>query len=250
MSENSNEIIFAIYVATCIFIFLLLFSFVIIYNYVKIKVGKEKEILAAIFKTAESERNRIADDLHDSLGSNIAVLKMYNESLLMQTESADAKKILQKNTDIIDKAMQEIHQICRNQSGKFLIDNGIVHELEYLQNVVSGLIRLQLFHTENIPELLSTDFKIHLFRIIQELLQNAVKHSQCKVVTIEFKTKSNDFSLIFSDDGIGISTVKNDRSGMKNITGRVKIFTGSHDIIVLNQKGTQHVFHFPLKNIL
>ena len=78
MSQNTNEIVFAIYIGTGIFLFLLLFSFVIIYNYIKIKITKEKEILEAVFNTSESERNRIADDLHDSLGSNIAVLKMYN----------------------------------------------------------------------------------------------------------------------------------------------------------------------------
>ena len=251
MSENTNEIVFAIYIGTGIFLFLLLFSFVIIYNYIKIKITKEKEILEAVFNTAESERNRIADDLHDSLGSNIAVLKMYNESLLLQHVSDEAVKTLQKNSEIIDKAIQEIHMICRNQSGKFITDNGIVHELEYLQKSVAGLITLKIKNVNQLPSTLIPGFTINLFRIVQELLQNAIKHSRCKTVIIDFHLTDSQFIFSFKDDGIGMSSSKaKDRSGMKNIAGRAKIFDGQHEIILLDKEGTTHLFVFPLNKII
>ena len=250
MPEKSIEIVFAIYITSGIFLILLLFSFVIIYNFVKIKVSRERDILKAVFETAESERNRIADDLHDSLGSNIAVLKMYNELLMLKPAAHDVENTLRKNSDIIDKLIGEIRLICRNQSGKFITDNGIVHELVCLQNSMSGLLNIQLLQMENIPNHLNSDFTIHLFRIIQELLQNAIKHSHCRLVSIEFNNKGHHLYMFFDDDGIGMpASIYKDRSGIKNINGRVKIFNGSHHITNKENKGTHHVFSFPLNKI-
>lgn len=250
MSQETHEIVFATYIIAAFFFIFLLFSFLIIYNYVKIKLGKEKEILKAVFDTSEEERNRIADDLHDSIGSNIAVLKMYNEALKRNSLPEQVSSTIKNNSQVIDKLIEEIHLMCRGQSGKFIIDNGFIHELEYLKKSVSGYIAVHINNKKYETNHFSSEFEINLFRIIQELLQNAIKHSKCKSVTVDLETKENKFLMTFKDDGIGIlSNQSLDRSGMRNISGRLKIFGGHYLIDSMQDKGTQYSFSFPLSKI-
>ncbi len=244
------DIIFPIYITVAVFVILIGLTVIVLRNYVKVKLQREKEILKAVYDSIEQERTRVADDLHDSIGGNIAVVKLHNESINEQTSFDKIREYLKTNSEIIDSVIKEIRAISRNQSVKFISENGIMNELDYLKNKTASIVNMNIVYNDVKFEIFRTDFIVNLFRIIQELIQNALKHGKCHNINIVFSGDANNLSVQFSDDGIGFTGQLNGNgAGMKNIAGRVKIYNGSHKMTTAKDKGINHSMVFPVEAI-
>jgi len=230
----------------------ILFVITIIRNH-RIKVNIERDQILKDIQLLEKERSRIAADLHDELGSLISAIKI-NLECLDTSENPENIAILEKTGTYIDTTMQKIREISNNLMPKILEQNGIIAAVTDFINMIDVKSKInikfshELIDESSIPE----EYKPHLFRIIQELLNNAVKHAKATHILIQIILKNQNLIMTIKDNGIGfdenidITKIKSD--GLRNIIRRAELINGKVILESQLNKGTNYTIEIPLKN--
>jgi len=197
----------------------------------------EKKILKLSIDAQDKERQRIAKDLHDDLGSNLAMIKLRMELLMEnQTKPNGSNENLEEIHQLLDGACKDLRYISHelmpvDLSTKVMrtMVEELVEKLSVQQKVI---IHAQV---DDIP-ILSIDTKVNLFRIIKELMNNVLKHAQATEANIRLfqVTDSDTITLEISDNGKGIPKEvlegKSKGMGLKNLEKRVEYLKGKLDI--------------------
>jgi PAS domain S-box-containing protein len=213
----------------------------------------EKKVIRAIIDTQEKERIRFAKDIHDSLGQQLSAIKFYIGTSISASTNKKQRDILNKSNDALVRTLADMRSICFNLMPKTLENFGLVQAIRELCSY-PGLqehIRFGLLYDEVFPEL-HKNMEIAIFRIIQEFINNALKHGKANKVDIETRTTpGNEIKIILQDNGKGFNTEKiNEMNGMgfKNIHSRVTSYNGDIVISSVIGKGTRYEIIFPLNN--
>jgi signal transduction histidine kinase len=189
--------------------------------------GRQKiEAMNAMLKGQEKERNRIAKDLHDSLGSLLSTIKYQFESIL-QKVTTPPDQATEKTGLLIDNACTEVRRIAHNMMPETLIHFGLIPAVEdFLDHIRDAGIQV---HLENmgIEDRLSLDQESMLYRIVQEALQNVLKHAKAEKVIVQFSKFDNHVYIVIEDNGIGMDQhPPKEGQGMANIRSRVDYLGG------------------------
>jgi two-component system, NarL family, sensor kinase len=187
------------------------------------------------------------------LGQLLSTAKMNIASLddaVNQSDDED-KIIYQTSLNLIDEAVAEVRLISHNLMPGTLIRLGLIPALQDLVKKIntSGKIKVSFVPDPDFEKLSETS-EIAIFRIVQEVLNNSLKHSGAKSIGIALKKLSDEIRLIISDDGIGIDVSKIEKSegiGWKNIYSRVAMLNGK--IEIQSQKDTGTTILISLKNM-
>ncbi len=182
---------------------------------------KNLEMARAMLVGQEQERIRIAEDLHDRLGSTLSGAKMQMEAVASRNESEN--KFLDKSKDLIDKAIDDTREISHNLISGVLVKLGLAAALEDFKESLEVTNKLDInLRIENEPKL-GRNTQLQLFRITQELVNNAVKHSGANEISITLAAKQGMVSLNVSDNGVGfdIAQVRHGL-GLMNVERRVE----------------------------
>jgi len=204
-------------------------------------VQQESASYAAMLEGQDQERQRIAQDLHDRLGSTLAAIKLGLESDVSETHDHHKK--------MVDTAMNEVRAIAHDLSAGNIEKYGLNAALEELKHSIehSGRIRVNLYLDEK--AVLTNQLKIELYRIVQELIANTLKHANAKEITIQTHWHDDHFNLIFEDDGTGFDqSVKTHGMGHQNITARLKKLQGNYEIDSQPERGTIVIVNMPTKS--
>ncbi|MGL2993537.1 ATP-binding protein [Flavobacterium sp. TSSA_36] len=214
---------------------LLLISLLLLYVYLKNKNKKEKQ--AAIY---ESE-TRIAKKLHDELANDV-----YQTIAFAETQ--DLQHPIQKETllDNLDKIYARTRNISKENSA---ISTGNSYEMD-LKEMLSGFsapqVQIILKDLHAIPwNKVSTEKKIALYRVLQELMVNMKKHSQCTLVALRFEADDKQFHIQYSDNGIGMSKPITSKNGLHNVENRIHAIDGSIIFDPTSTKGLKIKITFP-----
>lgn len=176
----------------------------------------------------EDERRRLARELHDGVGPLLTTIKLYVQNKINQNEHKESLKTM------IDTTINEIRQMTNTLMPTSLDTFGIGATLNnYVKNIQKSLkasIRFEdLTKVKNSK--ISKEQEINLFRIVQELINNSIKHSQATKIRITLTEFDTYVSLFYFDDGIGFNIQKSTLgSGISNIKERVEIFDGTLEI--------------------
>jgi two-component system NarL family sensor kinase len=209
------------------------------------RVVAEQQKLAtrALFEGEQKERMRIARDLHDSIGQMLSVAKMQLSSLPQTLETKEQEQIMATQS-LLDKTIQEVRHISHNLIPEEL-DFGLINALEELSDKINKTegVAVQV----NVSEELSSytfnkQFELSLYRIIQEIISNMLRHAQAKEISISLQQKEKLLLLDIRDDGKGFdpsSITETKGLGWKNILARVSLLNGKMDIHSERIKGTQ-----------
>ena len=206
----------------------------------------EKKLLAteAVLKGEEQERARLAKDLHDGLGGMLSGIKYsFNTMKGKLAMTPENNQAFNRSMDMLDSSIKEMRRVAHNMMPEALINFGLDTALKDFCNDInkSGALKvsyqsLGLEHT-----LIDQTTAITVYRIIQELINNSMKHAAAKLVIVQV-TKSNDcLSVTVEDDGIGFDTRILSHSkgiGWSNIQNRVEFLKGSVDVQSANGTGT------------
>ena len=143
-------------------------------------------LLKKIIETQEQERERIAGDLHDGIGQNLAGIKMHLASIYSNYENQlNIEDELKKMPEMIQEAIKEMRRICFNTLPLVIKQHGLIIAIETLQANLSILeIHVKFDYKENFPTL-SEPLKISIFRIVQEFINNSIKHSKASKIHID-----------------------------------------------------------------
>ena len=210
-------------------------------------VAKQENIrFRAVIEAQEKERKRIAQDLHDSLGQAISSIKVI--ASILNIESVEEEKKLQKLLNLIDRTYEELRNISHNIMPNTLITLGLVPAIRELVDEINVYPNLKITFSDfgNFKGL-NESKAIALYRIIQEALSNIIKHAQATDVVISLKKDKSKLLLSIKDDGVGLNTAEINKVsgiGWKNILSRAAIITGEVDLKSEPGKGTHLLIRF------
>lgn len=227
----------------------------IIYRYNLYKNDREKLLLSLnrqqndtmqqVVAAQEEERKRIAQDLHDDLGATLGTLILHISSFPVDDKR---NKDYEKIVNISKKAIQDLRDISHDLIPKNFIEEGIFHvlsnKIEMLNDV--SIIKFELI-LEGDDKTLSEIFSITIYRIINELISNVLKHSGAHYATIQLILDDNSIMVIFEDDGKGFinKDLSQNGIGLANITSRVSFLDGTI-YIDEGEKGTSIIIEIPI----
>jgi two-component system, NarL family, sensor kinase len=212
-----------------------------------IEIDNQKKILQNTIATQEEERKRIAQDLHDDISSKLNIVSL-NTHLLRTPNLKDeelhdiTQNIIELTKKALDNSRRIAHDLLPPVLEKFGLHAGIEELVFECNSSKSVTVEYLNSATKESLESLSAGNQLHIFRILQELINNSLKHGNAKKITISLENFSNQIKLLYHDDGLGFTT--NDTKvksgiGMSNIASRVTIINGVSEIFSQPNEGFQ-----------
>ncbi|MGE6356948.1 ATP-binding protein [Flavobacterium sp. NPDC079362] len=256
-NNRLNSILFA--VLSVLLFLIVLFLWILNKNQKKLSIQKEinheQELSAlenqqklsvsnALIEGEEVERKRIARDLHDGLGSMLSGLKIH----LKLAEKENALSPAEINT-LLDNSIKELRNISQNLMPESLLKLSLEHALRDLcmanSNAKTEIEFQYLVQKPNLPK----NYEIVIYRIIQELLINALKYADASQILVSCSQNKDTFFITVEDNGIGFDVfVKSNGMGLRNIKNRVEILKGKLEIESVLHKGTSTYIELKVKN--
>jgi len=198
----------------------------------------------------EAERTRIARDLHDGLGGLFSTVKMYFSTLEHQEKSLQQNDLFLQSFRLVDNAANEVRRIAHNMMPEVLLRMGLSKALKDLCNSINAGKKMEVVLQETgMDKRLDQSVEIMLFRIIQELLNNIMKHAESSNVLVELIRDENRLSVTVEDDGKGFDLTEEDgssHSGLVSVRNRVHYLGGNIEIESGKGIGTSVMMHFPV----
>jgi two-component system NarL family sensor kinase len=186
--------------------------------------------MRSVITGQEIERERIAKDLHDSLGGLLSTIKLQFDNVRSKKQELADLKEYNHAHKLLDTAVDEVRTISRNLQPGSLHDLGLVSAIKDLINRFEGDGYPEIdFQYYEMPEKMDKMISLLVYRIIQELLNNSLKHAQAKEILIQINTEDNELVIQYEDDGVGFdqNNLKRKGMGLENIKSRVNYMHGS-----------------------
>lgn len=246
MDKAESDIIFVVMIACAGFGVLAFFFVVVIINYYRVNARKQNEIFNAVFETQANERKRISEDLHDELGPLLSGIKIRVGTLRDMNDPGSKEAMIKETESSLDKAVQEVRVITKNLMPRHLEEYGLIAELEEMKHLIekSKTMKLNLRFT-GFETRLSPLVEINIYRIINELVNNALKHSRADTININLSRDKKGLRIFFSDNGKGfLPGEKYDGIGLKNIENRINLFKGNYKMESAENEGTLFKINF------
>jgi signal transduction histidine kinase len=217
-------------------------------------VLKEQELkeIDKLLEGQEKERIKIANDLHDNLGSMMATLKLNFQNLKRNNQIP-----AQENTDLFDKtdalleeAYQKIRGLAHTKNAGVIANEGLLPAVLNMAKkaTVPGRLTVEVVPF-GLDERIDSTIEVNIFRMIQEILTNAIKHAEANVITIHLTQHHDSLNIIIEDNGKGFVPKKTDTKegmGLPNIEKKVEHMGGTFTIDSSIGKGTSILIDIPL----
>lgn len=208
-----------------------------------LNLKKEKETTAvkALLSGEEKERDRIAKDLHDGLSGILSATKMQFSSLKSDVPTEQQSKF-DNAVSQLDEATSEVRRIAHNLMPVTLKKFGLIRALEANFETVNSTGEMVVeFQHFGVNERLSSEFELTVYRIIQELMNNIIKHSKATECLVQINQHDDRLTLSVEDNGQGFDPTSQENSegmGMQNLRSRVDMFEGEISIDSDEKSGT------------
>jgi two-component system NarL family sensor kinase len=254
--ERKNIITY-ILVASILLIILLSY---LIYNRYKLKQEAvlSAELLhqqdlrsKAIIEAEENERKRIARDLHDGVGQTLSAAKLNLSSLesKLQLTETETQSALKNAIDLVDDSVKEVRAVSHSMMPNALLKSGLVAAVREFINKLSTIEKLKIdLEITGLSERLEPSTETVLFRVLQEIVSNIIKHAQANKITIQIMKHENELTVMIEDNGAGFDTSKINEFtgiGLKNITSRIDFLKGTVNFDSNIGKGTTVIIEVP-----
>ncbi|WP_353780095.1 ATP-binding protein [Winogradskyella sp. 3972H.M.0a.05] len=215
---------------------------------IAISLDQKQKVLQASIAAQEEERKRIAKDLHDAISAKLNVVSLTTH-VLLEDEGLDIEhqNSLNHILDVTTKTLESSRKIAHDLMPPILEKFGLKVALEELLEEFTKSKQIEI--ESNIDDLnfLSTDKGLHIFRIIQELLNNSTRHGKASLIILEIKKLSNEgFRITFSDNGVGFDFDEDRKKpgiGLQNIESRVAILNGEFIVNSKLNKGSTFIIN-------
>ncbi len=216
---------------------------------------QELKTMDAMLEGQEKERKRIAEDLHDNLGSKLAVLSLqFDNYIEIANRKGDIKqlKLLENSNTLLDETYNAVRSMAHEEHSNSFANLNLLESVQALAISITNTNKTEIQVIDfGLEEPISAAIEIAIFRIIQELVTNIVKHANAEKATIDLTLFDNEFSIIISDDGNGYETKKLSLGlGLQTVKERVERLQGAFVVDSSIGKGTTIIIEIPLhKNL-
>ncbi len=212
---------------------------------------EQKKAFGAIIQGEENERKRLAFELHDGIGQLLSVVKLNLSSLenWVDKRNKQTADVVNSIVALVDDSCREIRNISHNLMPNTVIQFGLMAALKDFCRKINNAEKIKV-HFQNLdfePDL-QPQVQTTIYRIIQEIIHNAIRHSQATDVYIQLFREDDNLVILIEDNGIGfeISVIQKSANGMgiKNIISRIEYLKGEVHIDSSPDKGTMYNIHF------
>jgi two-component system sensor histidine kinase DegS len=220
----------------------------------KEKILKDLELstINAMIEGQEKERQRLALDLHDSAGATLSAAKLQFDFLIKnQNDAKYSEELIKKMSTLLEDAYVEVRSMAHLKNSGVIAKNGLLPAVKKLASNASGanglIVEVQSFGLEN---RLENSLEISIFRIIQELVTNIIKHANATTGTVHLTNHNYILNIMVEDNGIGFNPKQITKikagMGISSIDKRVEHLDGTLTIESENNKGTTVIIDIPL----
>lgn len=212
------------------------------------KLERQKLITEVTIQAQEKERNELGKELHDNINQILTTVKMYLNLYLDKPESGTG--LITKSHDFLAEAIEEIRKLSRTLITPTLGDIGLKESLFELKEEVELISNLTITLNYGLKDSdLDDNQKLILYRIVQEQMNNIMKHAKARHVDLSVMPGDKQVILVITDDGIGFDPSKKAKGiGLKNIHSRVQFYSGHFNIHSMPGKGCKLEIRIPLIN--
>ncbi len=209
-----------------------------------------RKTMAAVLGAEENERRRIAADLHDSVAQKMVVAKINLETLGHYLPEMDTRQQQVYNNifSLVDESCTDVRELSHNMMPQAFFTSGLnVAIKNFIEKIDSRGLQFH-FNAEGGPEDVGTNTQVMAYRILQEVVQNILKHAKATRVDISMMYTNGDMDITIEDNGVGFDTgMVNESAGMKGMRSRIEILNGTMEIQSAPGKGTAITFFIPAK---
>lgn len=200
----------------------------------------EKELATSQVEIKEQTLNYIGQELHDDVGQKLSVVRLRQNQLVSKLRNSE-KEELNELSELLGECIQDIRNLSKTLITEQIIHFGLTESIEREVKRIQKLKLLKIEFITQKPDIdISPKHGLILFRIIQESINNILKHSRAKNVSIRLEDDQNTLRINISDNGKGFITTKiQDGSGLKNMELRAKLIHAEFSIQSELNKGTQ-----------
>jgi two-component system, NarL family, sensor kinase len=216
----------------------------------KLEIEYQHKMMQATLESQESERRKLASDLHDSIGGMLSTIRMGVSTL---GRSLPDPRSVEQTKQMLDDTISSVRQISRDLMPSTLEKFGLAQALKELCERMQGSALMTInFHDDAATFSIDKNKELMLFRITQELLNNAIKHAQATEIKVDL-TATNALALTVEDDGVGfnIDEQKSDKRtgkglGLYSIENRASLLGAKLDFDKHRRKGSKITLTLPL----
>jgi signal transduction histidine kinase len=248
MDAHETTIYTAVLIAGGVIGAIIIYFFISILGHQKRNQALYKSKILAEITTLEKERTRLAADLHDELGPLLASVKFKIGSL--DVHSDVDQETLDRADENLDELIVRIRGIANGLIPHTLLRKGLVIALaESIDRInrAEGL-EIRFEHTE-VPEL-SQEKGMNIYRILQEIIHNTIRHARAGQLRVDLKGKGNTLILLTEDDGIGFDATEKSTGttglGLRNLLSRTEVLGGTMYLETKPGKGVKYCFEIPI----
>ena len=216
----------------------------------------DQEFSRQLIESQEAERKRVAGELHDGLGQELMVIINQAQMALRSAAADSTREQIQEIAGTASRAINNVREIAFDLSPYHLEQIGLVESMKSKVDKVASLSSIKFtVECDPVDRLMTKDLELNVYRIVQECVNNIVKHSQASQGRIGLKAIDHRIEIIISDDGIGFDASAPVRGsqmqngfGLRGLAERVKLIKGSLEINSSPGSGTRISIRIPLTN--
>lgn len=234
-----------------LFVFLTLTVFFItnIIGHHRKKKRAYEQKLSEEIAVIEKERERIGSDIHDTFSSTLAALKLRVECI--ETADERSANIRDNAVNILQEVMERMRQVSHHMIPATLKEKGLVPALSELVQLLTATGAMYIdFKTCSQQYRLGKEKELHIFRAVQEILYNALKHSGAERIEASISKKDKIILLSIKDNGRGFSkkeVIKSNKgTGLRNVLSRIEIVKGKVFLETAKGKGVHFLIEIPV----
>lgn len=257
-----------VYLGTAIFLILvgLFVVFLIIsmqkrkrmlYEKQQLEFQYQQELLRTQLEIQEQTFRNISQEIHDNIGQTLSLAKL-NITTTDPDKKEEAIKKIDNSSELLSKAIRDLLDLSRSMNTDYVSENGLIRSIEYELSMINrtGSIEAQL-QVEGTPERFDKQKELIIFRIVQETLNNIIKHADSKTITIKALYAEEGFLLTIKDEGKGFdmsllgNSDKNKEGnntfglGLRNMHNRANLIGADFKIDSEINKGTKIEIYLP-----
>lgn len=217
------------------------------------ELAKQKDIRAkAVIEAEEKERIRIAKDLHDGVGQLLSAAKLNLSSLETKLNITDPEQdvALKNALSLVDDSVKEVRAVSHNMMPNTLLKLGLASAVKEFITKIQGMPNLKVnLEIVGMDNRLEQEKETVLYRVIQEIVANIIKHAKASELTLQLIRDENELSIIIEDNGVGFDTSKINSFegiGLKNIISRIEFINGSVHFDSTPGRGTNVIVEVPV----
>jgi signal transduction histidine kinase len=248
MGDQEKSFYTALLILALLIGVIIAYFIITIIRYHRRYIRLQKERILAEITIQENERKRIATDLHDGLGPILSSVKLNINSIEIANDND--KVIIDKAGKHIDEIISSMRQISYNLLPNTLERKGLLEALKEFTSLINGkkILQIDLQVLKNFP--IPKEKEIHIFRMIQEIVHNTVKHARAKHLKIGLGQEDGFLLILAKDDGKGFDIAKakeeSNGLGLKSLESRTEILNGQLIIESKPGHGTEHFIKIPV----